>query len=256
VNCAAIPASLIESELFGHEKGAFTGAAQRHEGRIAEAEHGTLFLDEIASMPTNLQSSLLRVLQERRYQRLGRRGEIECDIRVVAASNRDLARLVREGSFREDLYYRLNVIAVGVPPLRDRREDIPLLAQTFLKRAVVRHGLPPRELPPKTLRRLMEYSWPGNVRELANAIERAALLSDGAIEESDLPPELRPGSGPGGQFELPPGGICWDELEASLLHQALEQAGGNRAAAARLLGLPYKRLLYRLEKHGLGADSA
>jgi two-component system NtrC family response regulator len=256
VNCAAIPETLIESELFGHERGAFTGAHRRREGRFEEAEGGTLFLDEIASMPLPLQSSLLRVLQERCFTRLGGTGEISSDVRVVAASNRDLPQMVTDGLFREDLYYRLNVVGLEIPPLRSRREDVPLLAKALLERSATMHGVEIEPLPVGILRRFMEYHWPGNVRELANAIERLVLLAeDGAVQAADLPPEVaRPTSGSAAAVRLPPEGLDWEMMEGDLLRQALERCDGNRAAAARLLGLAYKAFLYRLEKHGLALD--
>ena len=256
VNCAAIPETLIESELFGHEKGSFTGAHRRREGRFEEADGGTLLLDEIASMPQPLQASLLRVLQERRLTRVGGTGEVECDVRVVAASNRDLPALVAEGGFREDLYYRLNVVPIVLPPLRDRLDDVPMLAASFLEQASARHGIEMASLSPAVLRALMEHGWPGNVRELANVVERLVLLAeDGRVNLDDLPAEVRSaGGGTGCPFLLPAEGLVWDEVEADLLRQALERSQGNRAAAARLLGLGYKALLYRLEKHGMAGD--
>jgi DNA-binding NtrC family response regulator len=252
VNCAAIPATLLESELFGHERGAFTGADRRREGRFEEAAGGTLFLDEIASMPLLLQPSLLRVLQERRFTRVGGRGEIPSDVRILAASNRDLGALVASGGFRDDLYYRLNVVPLRVPPLRERREDIPLLAEELIARAARRHNVQCRPLPATVLRRLLAYPWPGNVRELANVLERLALLAGGETpRESDLPDELLHEPVPGGcQVVLPPEGVSLDELEAGLIRQALDRTGGNRSAAARLLGLGYKAFLYRLDKLG------
>ena len=257
VNCAAIPETLIESELFGHERGAFTGAHRRRPGHFEEAAGGTLFLDEIASMPLALQATLLRVLQERTVTRVGGSGETEVDVRVVAASNRDLPALVAEGAFREDLYYRLNVVPIELPPLRDRRDDIPRLAKAFLERACARHGREVGPLPPAVVRLLLEHGWPGNVRELANAVERLVLLAeDGRPSVDDLPPAIRsqaPG-GAGDPFRLPAEGLDWEAMEGSLLRQALERAGGNRAAAARLLGLGYKAFLYRLDKHGLGGE--
>ena len=256
VNCAAIPETLIESELFGHEKGSFTGAHRRREGRFEEADGGTLLLDEIASMPLPLQASLLRVLQERRVTRVGGTGEVECDVRVVAASNRDLPGLVAEGGFREDLYYRLNVVPVVLPPLRDRLDDVPMLAASFLEQAAARHGIEVASLSPAVLRALMEHGWPGNVRELANVVERLVLLAeDGRVNLDDLPAEVRcAGAGRNSPFRLPAEGLVWDRVEADLLRQALERSQGNRAAAARLLGLGYKALLYRLEKHGMAGD--
>jgi two-component system NtrC family response regulator len=257
VNCAAIPETLIESELFGHERGAFTGAHRRREGRFEEAGGGTLFLDEIASMPLPLQATLLRVLQERRVTRLGGSGEVDVDVRVVAASNLDLPSLVREGGFREDLYYRLNVVPLELPPLRERREDVALLAEHFLADACARHGLEVRGFDAATLRALMEYSWPGNVRELANVVERLVLLAeDGATRADDLPAEVRGGdTAEGCPFRLPADGLVWDSMEQGLLAQALRASNGNRAAAARLLGLGYKAFLYRLEKHGMEGDA-
>jgi two-component system NtrC family response regulator len=258
VNCAAIPESLIESELFGHEKGTFTGAHRRREGKFEEASGGTLFLDEIASMPVALQATLLRVLQEQRVTRLGGSGEIEVDVRVVAASNRDLPQLVRDGEFREDLYYRLNVVSLELPPLRERRGDIPLLARAFLERAAVRHGREVGSLPPSIIRHLMDYGWPGNVRELANAVERLVLLAeDDGLNVDDLPAAvLGSDAGTAIPLKLPAEGLEWEVMEESLLRQALERASGNRAAAARLLGLSYKAFLYRLEKFGLDGENA
>jgi two-component system NtrC family response regulator len=258
VNCAAIPDTLIESELFGHEKGSFTGAHRRRKGRFEEADGGSLFLDEIASMPLPLQATLLRVLQERRFTRVGGTGEVECDVRVIAASNRDLPALVNEGGFREDLYYRLNVIPIELPPLRDRMEDVPLLAAAFLDQASARHGIEIRSLPPVVLRALMEHGWPGNVRELANAIERLVLLAeDGTPSADDLPVEMRRSAvgEEGCPFSLPADGLVWEQVERGLLRQALERSRGNRAAAARLMGLTYKAFLYRLEKYGMVGEN-
>jgi len=252
INCAAIPETLIESELFGHEKGAFTGAHRRRVGKFEEANGGTLFLDEIASMPRSLQATLLRVLQEPRITRVGGTGETEVDVRVVAASNRDLPQLVEEGRFREDLYYRLNVVPIELPPLRDRRDDVPLLANAFLERASVRHGRDVGSFPPVVTRRLMDYGWPGNVRELANAVERLVLLAeDDGLDLNDLPPALRGEGSQPAAIRLPAAGLDWDVMEESFLRQALDRSDGNRAAAARLLGLNYKAFLYRLEKVGL-----
>jgi len=252
VNCAAIPESLMESELFGHERGAFTGAHRRREGRFEEASGGTLFLDEVASMPLALQAKVLRALQERRVTRLGGSGEVACDARVVAATNRDLAAMVSEGEFREDLYYRLNVMPIRLPPLRERREDIPALAEALLRQAAERHSVAVESMPQPILRRLMEHTWPGNVRELANAVERLVLLADeGRLSLDDLPPEVGAASASAGVvLRLPPAGIVWDEMEVGLLRQALELADGNRAGAARLLGMSYKTFLYRLAKFG------
>ena len=255
VNCAAIPETLIESELFGHERGAFTGAHRRRAGRFEEADGGTLFLDEIASMPMPLQATLLRVLQEKKVTRLGGSGEVEVDTRVVAASNQDLPRLAASGGFREDLYYRLNVVPIALPPLRERREDIPLLVSRFLERAAAEHSVDVRPPSAAILRSLMEYGWPGNVRELANVVERLVLLSeDGRADPADLPPEIvEPDLSTGCPFRLPASGLEWSAVESGLLRQALDRANGNRAAAARLLGMGYKTFLYRLEKYGIAA---
>ncbi len=253
VNCAAIPESLMESELFGHERGAFTGASRRREGRFEEAAGGTLLLDEVSSMPLPLQAKVLRVLQERRITRLGGTGEVECDVRVVAATNRELTRMVAEGSFREDLYYRLNVVPIVLPPLRERREDVPLLAERLIEKAAARHGVEVDSIPPAVMRRLMAHSWPGNVRELANAMERLVLLADrGELSAEDLPPEVgAPRASTDSCVRLPAAGLDWEQMESDLLRQALEHTDGNRARAARLLGLGYKAFLYRLAKHGL-----
>lgn len=253
VNCAGIPETLIESELFGHERGAFTGADRRREGKFEQAEGGTLFLDEIPSMPLAIQTSLLRVLQERRFTRLGGRGEIECNVRIVAASNRDLAKMVTDGTFREDLYYRLNVLPLAIPPLRERREDIPLLAAAFHERVAKRYNLTVNPLPANVLRQLMTYDWPGNVRELSNVIERLVLLAeDGSVKIEDLPAEISNATAESGcPFKLPPGGILWEQVESGLLRQALDRSLGNRMAAAKLLGMSYKTFLYRLEKYEL-----
>lgn len=253
VNCAAIPESLIESELFGHEKGAFTGAHRKRPGKLAEAQGGTLFLDEIPSMPLKIQGSLLRVLQERRYTPLGGQGEVETDVRIVAAANRNLLKMVSEGTFREDLYYRLNVVPIQVPPLAMRKDDIPLLAQAFAQNASEKYGMAPKVFQSKAMEILRGYPWPGNVRELHNMIERLVLLSDGdTIKVDELPPELSmPQPASAHHFTLPPTGLQWDEMESNLLEQALQRAAGNRSAAARLLGMSYKTFLYRLEKYQL-----
>ena len=254
VNCAAVPATLMESELFGHERGAFTGAERRRAGRFEEADGGTLLLDEIASMPLPLQAAVLRVLQEKRFTRVGGSGEIGADVRIVAASNRDLPAMVAGGGFRDDLYYRLNVVSIRLPPLRERPEDIPLLAAGLLARAAQRHGVAVAPLPPPVLRAFLGYAWPGNVRELANVVERLVVLAEnGAVRLEDVPDEIRHPAAGAHTLALPAAGLDWEAMEADLIRQALERAGGNRAAAAKLLGLGYKAFLYRLEKHG-GAE--
>ncbi len=252
VNCAAIPDGLVEAEFFGVEKGAFTGADRSRPGKLELATGGTLFLDEVGELPLPLQPKLLRVLQEGRFTAVGGRHEKESDLRLLAATNRDLAEEVREGRFREDLYYRLNVVPLRMPALRDRREDLPLLARHFAGRSARRHGVRLPELPPEVMKRLLDYAWPGNVRELANVIERLVLLAEeGRVALADLPQEVVSPEPGAPRFRLPAAGLDWEEHERDCLRQALELAGGNRTRAARLLALPYKAFLYRLEKHGL-----
>ena len=250
VNCAAIPEGLVESELFGVEKGAFTGADRSRPGRMETAHQGTLFLDEIGELPLLMQPKLLRALQEGRISRVGEQRERDVDLRVIAATNRDLAEEVREGRFREDLFYRLNVIPLGMPPLRERRDDIPLLVDHFTGRACRRHGVSVKPFPGAVMKRLLDHPWPGNVRELGNTIERLVLLAeDGSVSVDDLP-AMAEGRRDGG-FTLPPEGMSWEKHERACLAQALANAAGNRTRAAKLLDLPYKAFLYRLEKYGL-----
>jgi len=255
VNCGAIPEELMESELFGHKKGAFTGAVADQPGLFQEADGGTLFLDEIGELSLGLQVKLLRVLQERKVKRVGGTEEIEVDVRVIAATNRDLEAEVSRGAFRADLYYRLNVIELCLPPLRHRREDIPLLAEHFLRKFGVEHGRAPR-MSPEAMRRLESYDFPGNVRELENLIERAvALSSSSMIGLSDLPDvrPARPGAEPPAAF--PPEGVDLDRLiadyERSWVLRALEHTGGVRKRAAVALGISFRSLRYRLVKIGL-----
>jgi two-component system, NtrC family, response regulator len=252
VNCAAIPEGLVESEFFGAEKGAYTGADRQRQGRMRAAHGGTLFLDEVAELPVTLQPKLLRALQERKVVPVGGAEEIEVDLRIVAATNRDIEREVAEGRFREDLYYRLAVVTTRTPALRERREDLPMLIEHFVELAVRRNGLERPRFTSAVTRRLLDHPWPGNVRELANVVERLVLLAEqGEVCLEDLPPDFEPGpQGPGG-FRLGPEGMLWDDHEKEVLRQALELARGNRTRAAKLLGMPYKAFLYRLEKHGL-----
>jgi DNA-binding NtrC family response regulator len=258
INCSAIPETLLEAELFGHVRGAFTGAVGTRVGRFELAHKGTLLLDEVGTMGGPLQMKLLRALQEREVERVGDSRPIKVDVRVIAATNSDLARLVAEGKFREDLYYRLNVIPVRLPPLRDRREDIPLLVQHFLDR-FCRELSPPR--PPMTvsqqaMRRLMAYGWPGNVRQLENALERAVALGAGRaqIELADLPPDVQElGPSPtSAAFALPEDGIDLQEyvldIERELIHQSLERVGGNKGRAAQLLNLKRTTLVEKLKR--------
>ncbi len=252
VNCAAIPEGLLESEFFGVEKGAYTGADRTRAGNFEAADGGSLFLDEVGELPAVIQPKLLRVLQEGRFTRVGGTRELSSDVRIVAATNRDLAAEVAAGRFREDLYYRLNVVPLEMPPLRERKEDIPRLVEHFAERAARRHGVKVRPLPAGVMKRLLDHPWPGNVRELGNVVERLVLLAeDGRVSAGDLPEEMTRRAAGANGFRLPPAGLSWHEHERSCLAQALELAGGNRAQAARLLDLPYKAFLYRLEKHGL-----
>ena len=255
VNCAAVPTELLEAEFFGSARGAFTGADRDREGRFAAAAGGTLFLDEIGELPLGLQPKLLRALQERRVQRLGDDQELDVDVRLAAASNRDLRAEVAAGRVREDLYYRLAVVTIELPPLRQRREDLPLLLDHFVDRSARAHGMPPPTLPAALRKRLLDHAWPGNVRELANTVERLVILAeDGMASAADLPPGFGARDPSPATFTLPPSGLSWELLEQSFLRQALTLANGNRKRAAELLELPYKAFLYRLEKFGIGGE--
>jgi two-component system, NtrC family, response regulator HydG len=262
VNCAAIPESILEAELFGYEKGAFTGAAARREGRFEAAHGGTLFLDEIAEIPPHVQVKLLRILQEGEVERLGGSGRaVPIDIRLVAATNKDLRREVREGRFREDLFYRLNVISVAVPPLRDRRDDIPLLALHFIQVYRQKNGKPITGCSRRALELLGGYSWPGNVRELENAIERAVVLTRStSIGEEDLPREVRSqlGGEPlilGGQRVLSfPIGTPLEEVERQAIHETLRHTKGDKRLAAQLLGIATRTIYRKLEAEGGDPD--
>jgi DNA-binding NtrC family response regulator len=254
VNCAAINENLIESELFGHEKGSFTGAHTQKKGQFETADHGTLFLDEIGDLNINMQAKILRALQEREIMRVGGTRPIKVDVRVIAATNRDLEAMVKDGRFREDLYYRLNIIPIVIPPLRNRRDDIPALVDFFIAKHVAGSHRPIRGLTAGARNLIMSYSWPGNVRQLESAIERAILLCEGnEIEVEDLPVEIRQEgtSATAFNFKLPPEGISFDEVERSLITQAMEQTNWNITRAAKLLGLSFRTLQYRLEKFGI-----
>jgi DNA-binding NtrC family response regulator len=264
VNCAALPSELIESELFGHEKGAFTGAASRREGKFEQADGGTLFLDEIGDMSSNVQAKLLRALEERRIERLGGNESIPVDVRIVSATHRPLEQEITNGNFRADLFYRLRVVTIEIAPLRERREDIPILVDTFLRTASERYELPQRPLHQAALRRLMEYNWPGNIRELRNTIDRAAIMADGdEVTVKDLPDEITAG--------LPTTPVADDdtseglripftadfredrrEFERRYITRCLEHTQGNVTRAAEILDMHRQSLQHKLRQLGLG----
>ena len=251
INCVAIPETLIESELFGHEKGAFTGAATRRLGVFERASGGTVFLDEIGDMPPALQPRLLRVLQEREVQRVGGSSQIPVDVRVIAATNKDLENALRQGSFRPDLFYRIAAFPIRIPALRERREDIPLLAKHFLKKHAEQQEKPLDGFSAAALRLLLRYDWPGNVRELENAVERAVLLETGrVVQEDSLPAQLSPRAGPAQPGSLVP----LVEVERQALKQALESSGNNVTEAARRLGIDRTTLYRKLKKHKLSRN--
>ncbi|KAA0895407.1 sigma-54-dependent transcriptional regulator [Oryzomonas rubra] len=246
LNCAAIPENLLESELFGHEKGAFTGAIQARLGKFELAKGGTIFLDEIGEMPVSLQAKLLRVLQERVFERVGGGKEIKADVRVIAATNRDLAEEVVEKRFREDLFYRLNVFPVNLPPLRERRDIIPLLTEYFIQRFCRQVGKKLKGIEPEALKAMKAYAWPGNIRELQNVVERAVILAQDMVRAANLPDALAVSS--------PPATAGRDKLkmvERDLIVKALEQHGGNRRLAAEELGMSRRTLQYKLKEFGL-----
>jgi len=256
VNCGAIPEALLESELFGHVKGAFTGAVQSRAGKFEAANRGTIFLDEIGDMPLGVQGKLLRVLQEREVERLGGNETVRLDVRVIAATNSSLATCVKNGSFRQDLYYRLNVFRIALPPLRERREDIPLLAAHFVARVCAGERLQAKSLDPGALAKLMSHSWPGNVRELENTIEAAVISSRerGTIFASDVtwaaPWTLLPTAEQTTSSALPADGLDYErtieDFEKNLLAQALARTRGNKTAAANLLGMKRTTLAARM----------
>jgi transcriptional regulator with PAS, ATPase and Fis domain len=255
-NSAAIPESLAEAELFGHVKGAFTGAVNSRVGRFELAHRGTLFIDEVASMSLPLQSKLLRAIQEREVERVGDSKPMKVDIRIVAATNTDLRQLVKEGGFREDLYYRLNVIPVRLPPLRARKEDVPLLAQHFIRKSCQENGVAVKPMSQEALRALMAYEWPGNIRQFENAIEHAVAMSLTANEigADSLPEEVRTRSGPAvvPTVSIPDEGINFtnvvSQLERELILRCLEKTGGNKRQAARLLNLSRTTFIDKLQR--------
>src|SRR5689334_10290147 len=266
VNCAALPSELIESELFAHEKGAFTGAAARREGKFEQADGGTLFLDEIGDMSSNVQAKLLRALEERRIERLGANESIPVDVRIVSATHRPLEQEITNGNFRADLFYRLRVVTVEIAPLRERREDIPLLVETFTRLAAERYELPQRSLSQGALRRLMEYNWPGNVRELKNTIDRAVIMADGdEIAPKDLPDEITAGISKTGiteSGEAETDGLRVPftadfredrrEFERRYITRCLEYTQGNVTRAAEILDMHRQSLQHKLRQLGLG----
>jgi len=254
INCAAIPESLIESELFGHEKGAFTGASSREIGLFEAATGGTVFLDEIGEMNIALQAKLLRAIQEKEIRRVGGKVNLSVDVRIIAATNKDLEIEIKKGNFREDLFYRLNVIRINLPPLRERGSDIATLADFFVRKYAVATGMPVQGLAKQALKLLLNYCWPGNVRQLESIIERGVLMAEGSlIQPEDLPSEIHGESLGGGKlpFEFPPGGISFEELERDLIIKAMERADWVISKAAPLLQMSYKTLQYRLEKFGI-----
>ncbi|MBA3714112.1 MAG: sigma-54-dependent Fis family transcriptional regulator [Pyrinomonadaceae bacterium] len=254
VNCAAINENLLESELFGHEKGSFTGAHAEKKGLFEVADRGSLFLDEIGELDIGMQAKLLRALQEREIRRVGGTRPLKIDVRVVAATNRDLRAMVGDGRFRDDLYYRINVLSIDVPPLRERRDDIPVLINFFLKKHTRNTSRLVRGLTPEARKVILDYAWPGNVRQLESAIERAILLAESdLIAVEDLPLEVRQESRPAaeGAFKLPPEGVMFEDVERNLIMQAMERTDYNITKSAKLLGLTFRTLQYRLDKFGI-----
>jgi two-component system, NtrC family, response regulator PilR len=254
INCAAIPDTLIESELFGHEKGAFTGAASREIGIFEAAEGGTVFLDEIGEMNVAMQAKLLRTIQEKEIRRVGGKLNLPIDVRIISATNKDLEQETKRGAFREDLFYRLNVIRITLPPLRERGNDIVTLANFFLKKYSASCGIPVKGISKQALKILLDYSWPGNVRQLESVIERGVLMAESDyIQPEDLPAEVHHEAAHAGAlpFDFPAQGINMDEVERDLIIKAMQRAEWVISKAAPLLGMSYKTLQYRLEKFGI-----
>ncbi|MBU1909015.1 MAG: sigma-54 dependent transcriptional regulator, partial [Verrucomicrobia bacterium] len=254
LHCAALSPTLLESELFGHEKGAFTGAVERRRGRFELADGGSLFLDEVGEIPAGIQVKILRVLEERKFERVGGQETIEVDVRLIAATSRDLKKMVDEGAFREDLFYRLNVVSVHLPPLRARPEDIPLLVQHFLKELAEENGKTLEGLTPEAMGLLTAHPWPGNVRELRNVIESMVVLArGGTLTVRDVPVALREESRPRGG--LPAGPLSLDEAEKQLILRTLKACDDNRTRAAAQLGISRRTLHRKLKEYGLGPDA-
>jgi DNA-binding NtrC family response regulator len=254
VNCAALTESLLESELFGHERGAFTGAVARREGRFRQADGGTLFLDEIAEIPISTQVKLLRFLQERTFERVGGNETQRVDVRVIAATNRTLSEEITKGTFREDLYYRLNVVSVDLPPLRQRRSDISALSSFFLRRYADENGKAIETFSDEALSVLLDYQWPGNVRELENVVERAVVVCEGAqIEKKHLPPSIVPATANSGIPEIPGSSIA--DIERYAILRTLEACGGSTSKAAGILGVSPRKIQYKLHEYGKGEEN-
>ncbi len=254
LHCAALAPTLLESELFGHERGSFTGADKRREGRFEQADQGTLFLDEIGEISASTQVKLLRVLQEHAFERVGGNETIRSDVRIIAATNRDLKEMVDRGTFREDLYYRLNVINVRLPALRERRSDIPALAQHFLGRYAAENAKNVERIEDAALRRLVSYDWPGNVRELENVVERAVVLAeDSVMTAAHLPPEVVPRADASGAPMIP--GATMAEIERFAILETLEAEGGSTTRAADVLGISVRKIQYKLHEYGAAPKS-
>jgi DNA-binding NtrC family response regulator len=254
INCSAIPENLMESELFGYEKGAFTGAVGTKPGKFEQADTGTVFLDEIGDVPAAIQVKLLRILQEREFERLGSNVTRHIDVRVIAATNQDLRAALEQGTFREDLYYRLNVVPMNIPPLRERKQDIPFLANHFLRKLAPDSAGQVESISDAAMEKLTGYHWPGNVRELENVIERALILSRGTqLEAEDIKLETAPRPRPQNEQHFLPEGLTLDQYEQEIIREALRRAEGNKSHAARLLGLTRNALRYRLTQMGLEA---
>src|ERR1051326_1027417 len=252
INCTAIPENLMESELFGYEKGAFTGAQTSKPGKFEQADSGTVFLDEIGDVPPGIQVKLLRILQEREFERLGSNVTRHIDVRVIAATNQDLRAALEQGTFREDLYYRLNVVPINIIPLRERKQDIPFLANHFVKKLAPDTGRPVESISDAAMEKLMAYHWPGNVRELENVIERSLVMASGTqLDAADIKLESAPRPRPQSDSHFLPEGMSLDAYEQELIREALRRAEGNKSQAARLLGLTRNALRYRLTQMGL-----
>ena len=258
INCSAIPENLMESELFGYEKGAFTGANLTKPGKFEQADTGTVFLDEIGDVPAAIQVKLLRILQEREFERLGSNVTRHIDVRVVAATNQDLRAALEQGTFREDLYYRLNVVPLNIPPLRERKQDIPFLANHFIRKLAPDTGARVESITDAAMQKLISYHWPGNVRELENVIERGLVMCTGTeLDAADIKLENAPGPGgasrPQSDSHFVPEGMSLDQYEQEIIREALRRADGNKSQAARMLGLTRNALRYRLTQMGLEA---